>query len=545
MDLFVLDKNLESSSIVDVYKSLIWTDRFNEYGDFELYLPMNDEVIKDIRVDNYLQNRDSEHVMIIDTLQINSDAEDGNYLTVTGKSLESILERRIIWGLKTLNGNLQEGIKTLLNECIISPSNEKRKIPNFIFEESSDPAITDLSIEAQYTGDNLYEVIKNICADRNIGFKVTLNDKNQFVFKLYAGKDRSYDQTENPYVVFSPKFDNLISSKYIESKAAWKNVTLVGGEGEGNERKYTAVGNISGLNRREIFTDARDISSDVGDGQTLTSDEYTYLLRYRGKETLSENTEIVAFEGEAETTQMFRYGVDFFKGDIVQVSDEYGHETKARVTEIVTSEDEQGFLRYPTFVTIDPESLPDGYLRLDHIQSSGTQYIDTGFKADHNTRIEMNIQNMSSSNATVWIFGCRESGGSKSKSMVIYGPPLTFHVDYNGNSGNHRYSFTSLSMLERLKVDYNKNKIRINDETHEFASETFSSPVNLFLFNANDGGTLGAGSSIRLYSCKIYDNDILIRNFVPCKNELDVIGLYDLVNETFYENKGTGSFTTG
>lgn len=545
MDLFVLDKNLKSSSIVDVYKSLIWTDRYNEYGDFELYLPMNDEAIKDIRVDNYLQNRDSEHVMIIDTLQINSDAEDGNYLTVTGKSLESILERRIIWGLKTLKGNLQEGIKELLNECIISPSNEKRKIPNFIFEASSDPAITDLSIEAQYTGDNLYEVIKNICADRNIGFKVTLNDLNQFVFKLYAGKDRSYDQTENPYVVFSPKFDNLISSKYIESKASWKNVTLVGGEGEGTERKYTAVGNISGLNRREIFTDARDISSDDGNGQTLTSDEYTYLLRHRGKETLSENTEIVAFEGEAETTQMFRYGVDFFKGDIVQVSDEYGHETKARVTEIVTSEDEQGFLRYPTFVTIDPESLPDGYLKLNYIQSSGTQYIDTGFKPNHNTSIVMDVQNMSSSNATVWVFGCRESGGSKSKSMVIYGPPLTFRVDYNGNSGDHCYSFTSLSMLERLKVDYNKNKIRINDETHEFSSEIFSSPANLFLFNVNDGGTLGAGSSIRLHSCKIYDNDILIRNFVPCKNELDVIGLYDLVNETFYENKGTGSFTTG
>lgn len=542
MDLSVLDKNLESSSIVDVYKSLIWTDRFNEYGDFELYLPMNDEAVKDIMTDNYLQNRDSEHVMIIDTLQIKSDAEEGNYLIATGKSLESILERRIVWGLKTMKGNLQEEIKKLLEENIISPSDEKRRIPNFIFEESSDLKVTELSIEAQYTGDNLYEVLKTICADRGIGFKITLNDNKQFVFKLYAGKDRSYDQTENPYVVFSPKFDNLISSTYLESKSSWKNVTLIGGEGEGSERKYTSVGNASGLNRREIFTDARDISSDAGDGQTLTSDEYAYLLRSRGKDTLSENTEVVAFEGEAETTQMFRYGIDFFKGDIVQVSDEYGHETKARVTEVVTSDSEEGFLRYPTFVTITPDPLPEGYLRLEYARSSGTQYIDTEFKANQNTRILMDAQSMDDGNDTLWMFGCRESGGSKSKSMVKYGPPVTFHADYNGNSGDNRYSFTSLSALERLIIDYNKNKITINEESHTFQYASFQCSMNLFLFNMNDGGNPAVGCPMRLYSCKIYDNDILIRNFVPCKNESDVIGLYDLVNDKFYENKGTGSF---
>ncbi len=56
--------------------------------------------------------------------------------------------------------------------------------------------------------------------------------KKQFVFELYAGFDRSYDQTENPYVIFSPKFENIINSNYIESKASLKTVTLVGGEGE-------------------------------------------------------------------------------------------------------------------------------------------------------------------------------------------------------------------------------------------------------------------------------------------------------------------------
>ena len=91
----------------------------------------------------------------------------------------------------------------MLNENVISPSDSNRKISNFIFKESTDSAITKLKLEAQYTGDNLYDVIQKICEEQGIGFKITLNDKKQFVFELYAGFDRSYDQTENPYVIFS------------------------------------------------------------------------------------------------------------------------------------------------------------------------------------------------------------------------------------------------------------------------------------------------------------------------------------------------------
>ena len=272
MDLRVLDTNLNAVSIIDTYESFIWTDRYYEYGDFELYTSMSEEILNYIKQDYYLVNRESEHVMIIEKLLIQSDVESGNHLTVTGRSLESILDRRIVWGQKTLSGNLQNGIRTLLNECIISPSDSKRKIPNFIFKASTDPIITALTIEAQYTGDNLYDIIQKICSEQNIGFKITLNDNSQFVFQLYAGSDRSYNQTANPYVIFSPKYENILNSNYVESKSALKNVTLIGGEGEGAERKYASVGEASGLNRRELFTDARDISSDVGDGVGLLRD---------------------------------------------------------------------------------------------------------------------------------------------------------------------------------------------------------------------------------------------------------------------------------
>lgn len=355
MDLTVLNTNLDAIAMVDTYVSFIWTDRYYSNGDFELYAGMREDVLEYIKQDYYLQSRDSEHVMIIEKLLISSDTENGNVITVTGRSLESILDRRIIWGQKTLSGNLQNGIKTLLYENVISPSDNNRRIQNFIFEESTDPAITSLKIEAQYTGDNLYDVIQKICEERSIGFKVTLNGSKQFVFKLYSGIDRSYDQTAVPYVVFSPNFENIINSSYIESKSSLKNITLVGGEGEGAARKYTTVGGGSGLNRRELFTDARDISSDVGNDVVLTESEYIAQLQQRGKEKLSEHKDVTSFEGQVETTIMFKYGEDFFNGDVVQIANEYGHETKARILEIVMSENEEGTSVYPTFKTITEE----------------------------------------------------------------------------------------------------------------------------------------------------------------------------------------------
>lgn len=353
MELTLLNTSLDAIAVIDDYESVIWTDRYQEYGDFEIYTPVTPDIISVLKQDYYLISRESEHVMIIEKLLIKTDAETGNHITITGRSLESLLTRRIVWKQRSLTGKLQNGIKTLLTENVISPSIAERKIENFVFEESTDERITALTIDAQYTGDELYDVISKLCKEHDIGFKITLNDDKQFVFKLYMGADRSYDQTENPYVIFSPNFENIVNSNYLESKSALKNVTLIGGEGEGSKRKYTTVGKASGLDRRELFTDARDISSTKEDDTTMTTSEYNALLKQRGNEKLAENVDVTSFEGEIETTMMFRYREDFFDGDIVQIENEYGHSARTRIVEMTTSENEQGTSVYPTFSTIN------------------------------------------------------------------------------------------------------------------------------------------------------------------------------------------------
>lgn len=352
MELLVLNTDFESIAVLDTYESLIWTDRYNSYGDFEMFFGMDESFLAFLKEDNYLWLKDSEHTMIIEDIKINADTEEGNHLVVTGRSLESILERRIIWGQRVFNGNLQNAIQTMLNECIISPTIVDRRIPNFRFVASTDPKVTSLTIDNQYTGDDLYTVIKGLCEENNIGFKIILADDNFFEFSLYAGVDRSYDQTENPYVVFSPNFENIINSNYFSSKASYRNVTLVAGEGEGASRKTTVVGSGTGLGRREIFTDARDISSDVGDGVTLSDTEYYAQLRTKGLKTLADNTVTTAFEGEVEVTRLFKYGLDFYIGDIVQIANEYGNEGSAYISELIISRSQEGLSVYPTFKTI-------------------------------------------------------------------------------------------------------------------------------------------------------------------------------------------------
>lgn len=357
-NLYVLNKDFESVAVLDNYSSVIWTDRFWEPGDFEIEVPASTEALENYQIDYYIWNSDSEHMMIIEEITLESNIEEGPSILLAGRSLESILDRRIVWGTITLSGNLQNAIQKVLNNHVINPSTSSRKIDFLSFENSTDEAITSLTIDSQYTGDTVLDVIQDICQEKEIGFKITMPEDGQWVFKLYAGADRSYDQNDNPYVIFSPTFENLMNSNSYTSKTEYKTVALVGGEGEGSDRTFTSVsvssGAGTGLSRRELFVDARDLSSTV-DGEELSDSEYKKQLQQRGSEKLAENIIIETFEGEAETTNSFTYGVDFNMGDIVQNQNEYGQTFTSRITEYIWSQNGSEIKEYPSFSVIEDD----------------------------------------------------------------------------------------------------------------------------------------------------------------------------------------------
>lgn len=358
MDIYVLDKNFVTITIIDAYKSLIWTDRYNGYGDFELYTPLDLNVLSYLEIDNYLRIKESEHLMIVENIRVQSGVDEGQVMIVTGRSLESILDRRIIWNRIYLNNvTVPEAFYGILSENLMAPSDDVRKIPmEFAYEEHLDEEFEKISI--QRFGDSVYDTIVELCELLQLGWKVIFDDDTGvLVFYLYEGRDRTYNQVVNPWVVFSPKYDNLINSDYTLEKESLKTITLVAGEGEGSERKTTVVNGypdeeLTGLDRRELFTDARDISSMDSNGNTISTSSYTSLLTTRGKEKLAEATVTSEFTGQAETTWMFRYGEHFGMGDIVQIANEFGMEEEARVVEFIISVSDGGLETYPTFSVV-------------------------------------------------------------------------------------------------------------------------------------------------------------------------------------------------
>lgn len=390
MDLIVYDTNFNIVAICDDYESLIWNDRYNEPGDFELYFPMESRLLDIYKPDYYLVSADSEYTMIIEDLKVTTDLEGGDHFIVTGRDLVSILCRRIVWKMTTVSGNFVDAIDKILKQNVYDPipknSKAKRKIEEFYWDkDSTDAAIKQLTIdETQFTGDVVYDVIKDLCDQFDVGFSLKRNPvTGKFVFSLYQGVDRSYRQNANKYVVFSPEFDNLISTDYTENKSKYCNVTLVAGEGEGPDRVTLEVGDTtsSGLNRRELFTDARDLSSVIededdeeeeeeeevdpenpqgGEGEEdeekhMSPEEYKNLLKNRGLEKLKEVEIEKTFDGQVDATQIYRYGRDFFMGDTCELVNQYGKETRVKVVEYIHSESTSGIEEYPTFKVVEEE----------------------------------------------------------------------------------------------------------------------------------------------------------------------------------------------
>lgn len=190
------------------------------------------------------------------------------------------------------------------------------------------------------------------------------------------------------------------------------------------------------------------------------------------------------------------------------------------------------------FQFVPGPKLPSGYTELEYIQSNGTQYIDTGFKPNQDTKISITVDFPLS--GTTWLYGCRTSAQLNKLGFLSIGGNA-YRFDYASSANTLTTKPTG-----KFTIDSDKNKCYINGELVFTATyTTFVSPVNMYIFNNNNNGSLGHGSSAKLYNCSIYDNGVLIRNFIPCKNTSDTVGLYDSVNNQFYQNSGTDTFIAG
>lgn len=397
MEAMILDRNFQALAIIDAFESFIWTDRYNTPGDFEVYMPIEKAPMEYILRNNYLWIKESDRLQIIEDITISTDAEDGDHIMFVGRTLESILERRVVYELTTINGNLQNGIQRLLTDNAIDPLDTNRRIPMLRFVQNNDPRVTKLTMQATFLGENLLDIVQSYCQLNELGFKIIFNEENStFDFSLYYGEDRSYDQEANPWVVFSAAYNNLIGSNYFESFKNLKTAAIViGEENEEYGQELVQINdypNIKGLDRREMSVNASDISWEVEEvdedeveekirsslwarvagrtereiqtridstisemKQNAYSDAKSKVrseMEQKGKEELSKTFITKSFEGDIEAIRQYVYEVDFFIGDVIQVRNQYGKEASSRITEVIRSHDANGYTLTPTFTTL-------------------------------------------------------------------------------------------------------------------------------------------------------------------------------------------------
>lgn len=352
MELVFANRNFERLGLIE-NASIIWTSRYYKCGDFQIIIPATENNVNLLKQSYYIIRDDrNDNIGVIEDYKFTSTTTEGDLITIIGRFSPMVLGKRVV-GLQTqLYGTPQDAIRNLINANVINPTKPERKISCVVLGEEN-PNITE-TIEMQTTGDNLLTKIEEICEANDLGFKMPLKN-GKLTFEMYKGIDRSYNQNENPWVVFSDEYDNLKNSEYVYTTSDYSNVFLIAGEGEGLDRKQlwgSANDNeptITDLDRNEIYVDQRNMSSNEGD---ISEEEYYRQMNAEGKENLASITQ--GFSGSINFNN-YKYGKpedggDFFLGDVVTIrNNKWGIYINTRIIEIIESQDQNGVVITPTF----------------------------------------------------------------------------------------------------------------------------------------------------------------------------------------------------
>jgi hypothetical protein len=188
-------------------------------------------------------------------------------------------------------------------------------------------------------------------------------------------------------------------------------------------------------------------------------------------------------------------------------------------------------------------SLKEGYTRLSHIESTGTQYIDTGVTGGGNFGIEADVYIGSlPTDGYHGVFGSKAA--NRDKESTLY-----YSANLNSWNGSVRTSTSmqdaQLSPNTRTTVSL-KGSVFSHDDVSISVSRGNNNTYPVTLFAVNNAGAVSQFGSFKLYSCKIYTGSTLMRDMVPAKRESDnAIGMYDALNDTFYADAAGGNFVAG
>ena len=353
MELYIFDRDLNFQGMLESFFSLRWIRRYSKCGEFELHCSLTPETLELLKKENIIWKKGDLEAGYIEYRNLKQDTEGKETLVVKGKFLTGYLGRRIIWGIEKIKTTPELAMRYLIDKHCINPDNPDRIIPylklnhlkgipdDFYYLSANqttwEPVAMNLpEIEKQTSYKNLLEEVESIATTNKLGIRTLLDIQNKrMLFDVYQGLDRTAEQSENAPAIFSREFENVLEQEYTDSLNNFRNTVLVAGEGEGSSRELVAIEDGQGLDRYELFVDARDLQSKDENDNTIPIAEYRKLLENRGLESLAEYTDIQTFESKVNIKSNLEYGNDFNLGDIVTcTSKKWGITIDTRITEI-------------------------------------------------------------------------------------------------------------------------------------------------------------------------------------------------------------------
>ena len=199
-----------------------------------------------------------------------------------------------------------------------------------------------------------------------------------------------------------------------------------------------------------------------------------------------------------------------------------------------------------------PGRLPAGYTELEYIEStsSGSQYIDLNItlydtlNKNYDLAAKFNMLGNGSDNNQPTFFGCQTTSNpwpgtfirmSQAGATSVTGR----YIGANVKDNNLGATNTIIELTEKTSPNKNVYNLNNSGRTHNWGTSLFCT------FNNEAKTSVNRFCYARLYYFKLFVEGTLVRDMVPCKDPNNVVGLYDLVNNTFYSSPNGAAFTAG
>lgn len=380
-DVLVYNDDWELQAVVDNYESLVWTDKAKECGDFELYMYYDPDLWKIITLGTFLRIQDSEHTMMVNKRDLKDTFEDAPRMIFTGKSMEYVTSRRVVYKQIDVTETPGDIVNKLLDEnCIDGPNlqqfapdptdpNKKYRGITGLYRDASNWGLElgDVKISKQYLGQNIYEALSDLVKTYSSPMCyifVHHTDDNKWRWRLGTGVNRSWNQGTNEWVTFSSNFNNLKSGEFVQDNDKYANAFYITGAdpGDGKPRitmpieridNDTAQGGfISGMKRIEKWIDGSNVKLKNDQNKDVPYRQYVNELLSYGHASMREYVTETTFTGDVDPNVQWVYMRDYYIGDLVNVVDDMGNGAWCAIDGMTITADKNGIVIVPDFKAI-------------------------------------------------------------------------------------------------------------------------------------------------------------------------------------------------